>query len=538
MFSIGQEFVVAWAKLWIVPGMPLHMVALWIMSFFAASSLLWIYGLARELTGHRGWGLFATALALVLLGNYRTIGFILIREDFSMPWLAMHVYALARAARLRTPGSIAFAGIAMLLAVATWHAMGFMLTIEAAVFFAWHLRSGDNPMKIKGAWLFPLVLAVGCVLVPVLRSKGFLFSFPMLVITSLGLTAMAEARGLLQGRTRWLAPVLLVLLIPCAGLLSRAVLGGANDYAHVYELISAKLKYMGVRPADPSGLSFDTRLLWQGPFATPTWEYFSGALGAGLLALLFGAVAGAVGWVRGKGDRRHLLLFAFAVGGVVAALLVRRTIVLPTLMAPVIAAIGLQQLRQVQFRWILLVAGFALQAQAFNVWVSSHRCLWYEPTQRNVEMAEALRWIETNIPAKQPIASDFVTGTAVLAHAGNPMLVQPKYETTSSRRRIETFMRAFSSGSLADYAQLLEDNQCRFVLTNFDYWSKSFYEMGFVPSQTWRPPVDSPFSWFCSQQPATYRNVPGFELVYQSKNRFGRDYFRIFRRKGPGEIKR
>ncbi len=530
MFSVGQEFVVAWAKLWFGGDTPLHIVALWVMSVFASTSLIWIYLLARELTGKVSWSIFATVVALILLGNYRTIGFLLIREDFSMPWLAMHLYALARAWRVRSMGSICLAAIAMVLAAATWHAMGFMLTIEAGVILAWHLRSGENPMKLRGAWLFPLVLAIGCMGIPVLRSKGFLFSIPMLIIASLGLSALVERRGWLGPRApRWIALVSALVLLPSAGILSSVLLGTTSDYSHVFELMAAKAKYMGQLPQDPRVLGFDVRLLWQGPFDTPTWEYFASALGIGLLALPFALLAGAWGWLKTEGERTHLVLYAFAIGGVLAAVLVQRTVILPTLVAPVILALGLQRIKLVPLRAVLIIGGLAWQLQGFGTWLTSYQIPWYLPADRNKELAEVLRWIEGNVPGDEPIASDFITSTAILAHAGNPMLVQPKYETSSSRRRIEQFTAAFATGSLGEFNQLLADNDCRYLVTNFHFWKTNFYLMGFPPpAPNWMPPKDSPFGWFCGPQPSP--NIPGFELVYRTQNKFAPGYYRVFRR--------
>ncbi len=534
MFSIGQEFVVAWAKLFFGEGTPLHIVALWTMSIFASTILLSVFGLAFELTRNRWWAMLATLLALLMLGNYRTLGFILIREDFAMPWLGLHLYALARAARLRTRGSIALGAVAFVLAAATWHAMGFMLTIEASILLAWFLRTGDNPLRTPGAWLFPAIVAVGTLSVPVLRSKGFLFSLPMLILAGLGVAAWLEGREGLNARLKRVAPlVVIALLVLITPTLSRLLFGAAGDYSHVFEFMMAKVRFLGQRPEDPTLLSYDTRLLWQGPFVTPSVEYFTAALGVGLFALLFAAIWGGIGWWRGAGDRSLLLLCGLGIAGVVAALLVQRTVILPTLASPVIAVAALQRIRMPALRGVLIAGGLAAQALAFQGWITTYRSPWYLPPERNKELADVVRWIEANVPVKQPIATDFTTGTAVLAHAGNPMLLQPKYETTSSRRRIETFNMAFGHKTLAEYDALLAENECRFVLTNFHYWSGRFYELGFVPSPTWTPPKDSPFYWFCHFDPNVYRNIPGYELVYQSPDRFGKDYFRLYRRRGP-----
>ena len=52
------------------------------------------------------------------------------------------------------------------------------------------------------------------------------------------------------------------------GTLTRHLLGAPGEYRHVVEFFLAKLRFLGELPKDPSRLTFDVRLLWQGPFAT------------------------------------------------------------------------------------------------------------------------------------------------------------------------------------------------------------------------------------------------------------------------------
>src|SRR6185503_21382623 len=68
---------------------------------------------------------------------------------------------------------------------------------------------------------------------------------------------------------RALVAALLALGLGLAALLA-ARLGwtGAAELGHVYEVMLAKVRFLGVPPEDPNRISFDARLLWQGPFAT------------------------------------------------------------------------------------------------------------------------------------------------------------------------------------------------------------------------------------------------------------------------------
>ena len=69
---------------------------------FASLVAAGIYGLTLELTGRIQLALGAAAFYTVIPANYRTLGFILIREDFALPWFALHAYLLARAIRCRS----------------------------------------------------------------------------------------------------------------------------------------------------------------------------------------------------------------------------------------------------------------------------------------------------------------------------------------------------------------------------------------------------------------------------------------------------
>ena len=143
-FASGQEFVVAWAYLLCGKGMPLHVFCVWIMGIWVSLTALCVFGLALELSRRVEWAALAAALYTAMPVNYRTVGWILMNEDFSVPWLALHLWLLARAVRVRTPMSIALASLPLVVAVSTWHATPFFVALEAACVFAWFQRTARN----------------------------------------------------------------------------------------------------------------------------------------------------------------------------------------------------------------------------------------------------------------------------------------------------------------------------------------------------------------------------------------------------------
>jgi hypothetical protein len=281
MFTVGQEFVVAWVALAVGDGVPLHVVAVWVMSLFAALVAVGVWGMARELCGSGAWGLAAALLWTALPTSYRTLAFVLIREDFSLPIYALHLLLMLRAVRVRSAGSFVAAGATAGLAAATWHAMGSFLLIEMACIVLWFARTRQNPFAPPRAWLGLVALLVVGLAMPVLRAKGFVLSAPVVAAVALAAAAGAARRGAGRGAELAVFGGAAVLLLGAAWALARVTGSGLYDYAHVFGFLWDKVRHLGVLPADPAELSFDSRLLWQGPFVTMPLGMLTNWLGLG-----------------------------------------------------------------------------------------------------------------------------------------------------------------------------------------------------------------------------------------------------------------
>lgn len=513
MFEVGQEFFIAWTYRLFGGGMPLHTFCVIAMGVFASLAAIGAYGLALELTGRVRWAVFAVVMYAITRANYRTIGFILIREDFSLPWLALHLWLLARAARRRTPASYALAALALAVAVATWHAMGFVVALEAAAVFAWFLRTGQNPLAARWAWLFPALLGVASLAVPVLWAKLFLLSLPMQVLLALGAVALLDRW---RDGPEWLrrAAGVAFFLVACtvAVAVTRLVAGEHGDYGHVFELMWSKLRTLGVLPADPTALSFGARLLWQGPFETGSVAFLYDRLWVLGALLVVALLCAAPGWLRGRGDARVMVLMGFAFLGGVAAVLVQRLTVLEGLLAPVVVAVLLSSLRLPSaLPWML---GLSLaQLGLFSaVLPSLARWTWYQPIERR-NLTQFLDWARDHTDGRSAIATDFINSPAILAHTGHAVILQPKYETRRSRLRIESFVTGFFRDSPWEFHRRLKDEfDCDYLLVDVHVMRASRYQAG-IPEGD-EPPPGSAASAFLSTDSRIFNEVPGFSLLY------------------------
>jgi len=486
------------------------------MGVVASLAAVGVYGLALELSGRVAPAVLAAALYALIPANYRTVGFVFMREDLSLPLFALHLWLLARAVRLATPAAIALAALALLGAAATWHAMGFVLTLEALSITAWALRSGRNPLAAPGSWLFPAIVAAGAMLVPVLRAKLFVLSPPLMLLAALLALAAIERRVALSAASRMALGLALAAACVAAGMWGVGVLSsGESDYGHVLALVLAKLRFGGELPADPDALPFGARLLWQGPFSTGSSLGFVWRLGLPGLLLPLAVLRWLPGWWRGRGDDRTLVLSAFAVAAVASALLIQRTDVLCGLAAPVAVVLLFDgELRRDALAATLAVLAF--QGVAFGYRMSSYNTdLWYTPGHMG-ELANHVEWIRENVPGEDAIAAEFQLSTAILAHTNHAVVQQPKYETRRSRERIQAFFDAFYRGTPEDFHRLLASNlQARYFALDLPLiWESR--QLGGVRRDA-RAPTEGTAAWsFLHPDPRLHAHVPGFRMLREA----------------------
>lgn len=537
-FTVGQEFFVAWGYLLLGTGMPLHVFSVWIMAIWASLSALFVFGLAFELTTSARWAALAAALHVAVPASYRTIGWILMSEDFSVPWFALHLWLLARAARVRSPASVLLASLALGAAVSTWHAMSFVFALEAACVFAWFLRTGRNPFETRAAWIFPITLLAFSSLVPVLRSTAFALSVPMQLTWALAVAALWPRNGKrVAAIAGWFA------LAAAAWQWSRISGLGIGEYGHVFSLLVHKVRHLGILPDDPSVLPIETRMMWQGPFATLGFEAGLRSLGLGALAIVPALAIvwrGASRGLAGTGVATGVLVCAMACLSILSAWLIERTVWLPGLLLPVVGALAMARFGSPRPRSALVglaIVAVLLQGAESVRYLKARPLSWYLPAQRQAEIRALVEAIPPLVPEGDAIAADFMNSTAILAHTRRGIVFQPKWESKRSRERAAEFLTAFFHGTPDEMRVLLRDRyRCRYVV--FDRFTlgilqASRYAAG-IPADWNGPEPGTCAAAFLAQDEETLRDVPGYRLLYRSPDSIRQsdgspaDFFRLY----------
>jgi hypothetical protein len=465
-------------------------------------------------------------------------------EDFSVPWFALHLFLLARAARVRSATSVGLAGLALGLAVSTWHASSFLFAMEAACAFAWFLRSGENPLLDRRTWMFPAVLLAFAGTVPVLRSTAFALSLPMQFVL-----AMTVASAWPRWRPRTVAALTWAFLLVAGWVWAKASGRGLGEYGHVFSLVVEKVRHLGNLPRDPGVLPVEARMMWQGPFATLDPAIAIGLLGVGALSIVPAFVIAWRALRRGFEGGFHgttVLLASFSCLSLAAAWLVERTVLLPGLLLPVLGVVSLGAFERRTRRsvWIPLVASTTVLIQGFLGFrhVEAGLRTWYLPKQRQAEIRALVEAIPDRVPGGEAIAADFMNSSAILAHTGHPVVFQPKWESRECRERAAEFLATFFRGTpVAMRTLLLGKYRCRYVV--FDRFTlgilhASRYVAGF-PADWGGPVPGTCAAAFLSQDESVLEGVPGFRLLYRSPPTIRQsdgspaDFFRLYEIRDP-----
>lgn len=525
-FPVGQEFLVAWVdqlqRRILAEPAALHVVALVVLSVVSALFVVGVFVGVQALSGSRAWAAVAVFLALLTPANYRTIGFLWVGEDIALPFFACHLGWLARAvARDRRRDWLA-SGLFAALALSTWHASSFVLGLELGAWLLHALASGRSPFERGRSWLVLVAPGLAGLAVPVLRATGLLVA-PLAALT-LALAAPAlvrRVRPIGAGPAR-----VLVLAVLAAGLVAATALA-PDTYAHVHEVVWAKVRFLGRFPDDPSALSFDARLLWQGPFETlPSAGHVAWCGWPLALSLVVAACAHLC--ARAEPGPRFLLTLVLV--ALAASWMFARLVVLVGLLVPPFVTLVLARASRPKLAACLAAGLILLQAGSFVRFVGEHRIDWYLPPRARDELVRLIERVDQIVPAGEPIAADFVNSTALLAHTRRPIVLQPKYETDRSRRAAEAFWTTLYQGTSADLRALLVHRfRCRYLLVDrYVLWDVS-RGLGGIARREEAPRPGTAAAELLAQDEDVLRGIQGFELLYRSPAGIAGADYRLFR---------
>ncbi|MDD3643090.1 MAG: hypothetical protein PHQ19_06485 [Candidatus Krumholzibacteria bacterium] len=472
--SIGMEYLYGLAYR-AIPARrpPLEEFARWFSAAIFTLASLPLALLAASLWRSRGAGALAAVLfAVALPVASRSNGFELIRENLTIPLIALNAWLICRAcAGSRQSGlrTAVLSAPALFLAMATWQGTQFYLVPLLILLAARRIAGAGGAGERAAGWATVAAAAAAGAAVPFLREGRFLLSpaaacaaawtAAACVEPALGRAAAGAADGgggrrgiILRGGAAAAAAGL--VLLPSA-----LVPDHFAAYSHLFRLVIAKLRHV-YKPSDPRLLPFDVRSFWVGPFHSPdALHLFVFALP--LLVLLPGPAARLARAAR-EGEFAAVFILSFAAVFFILFLLMMRLLPFFGVFAIAVAAGAAAPAgegrggRSAATRLLPAAAVIAVMSlQVFfwagpgDIWRGAARALRI-PQRRSFVVypvapdpeGDMLRWIQGHTAPGDVVLSLHYLSPQILTYTGRPTVLNDFFEAPRLRGKTHRFLRA------------------------------------------------------------------------------------------------
>jgi len=415
-------------RLFIPKTVPFHVFLIIFISFYSSLTIFPLYLSVHLLNQKIETGLLAAALYTTTPAVYTTVtapGYEL--QDFALPLIFFHVYFFARALKAsnRISYSYSFLSAAFLFsALAAWHLTQFYYVLFVSFIIICFLFAGNFDMK---PFYIVTALNIGAGLViPALKTVGFTLSLSMLLSYSLIITSVVPQR--LGTHRRFLFLCLLL-----ASLLTTVYISfvGIPEYRFVYGFVWDKVRYLGIRPIDPTKLPWESLVMWVSPFTSPSFSIMAHSIGAVSLSGLLGSFI-TMGMLLRK--RTHIVdaLFLFLTAAFIPfyLLLIRLDAFLVWFLSFQTGRLSVYT-KRVGEMFILVCIG----VNCFLLFRGSHRAI--APTQNY--LLGMIKYIRYNTPQDASILTTFAYGPSIITYTGRPVNLHPKFEAEHVGSKIKEF---------------------------------------------------------------------------------------------------
>jgi tetratricopeptide (TPR) repeat protein len=409
-------------------------------------------------------GLFAAAFYTVSLPSFDRVTKSYLREEFALPFVFLFLFFFFRSLSADHKRSFWFAilsGLSLFIALSSWHLTQFFLLLFTLFVVISYLLGrhaeaaahSDHRLILSFGVVVGFSLLAGVVNQP-LRHKLFLISYSMLLAYAVLLTSFLLRLIGWRKSCKLRLPVLAVFLV----LLVVATLPFAqhlSEYSHVYGLVLAKIRFFGIKPADPALLSADVRTLWMGPFNSPTPYSTALAFSIPLLIAIRPFARLMRRWWRRETSLGEDSLIYFAIVCLPLYMMVRRLSVFLIFFAAALAGYWGKTLCA-RFR-----DRFRLQAYSFSVVLSAvfllqlHTAWNFERGTYFTKLCQRLpntpehptlildrnrwqifEWIERETQPDAVFLARFPLSSMILAYANRPVVLPTVFELRSVRERV------------------------------------------------------------------------------------------------------
>lgn len=270
--TVLQEQLYGRLHAWLAPDLDLAVFVRALTALVSSTGIFAVALLVLALTRRRSAALLSALLYAVALPiAARGIGTTIFREDLAFPVLCLHLAALAWWTRSARIAAALTAGLLLALSLLLWKVLTFYFVLLVGFVATAHWLQREQVARLLPASLALFLPSALAALLPLsLRHDSFLTSTAFLLALAVIVTLVIER--FVQGPAQARAALLLSRPVVFAAVFSllRWALPPERGYAHAWETIAAKLRFLGEKPLDPGELSFHARHYWTGNYESPS----------------------------------------------------------------------------------------------------------------------------------------------------------------------------------------------------------------------------------------------------------------------------
>jgi len=436
--------------------LPFHRYVFIFISFFSSLSIITVFLIVLVATSNTIGALSATMVYSFSLGTWaRTIGSFA-REDFTIPLLAFYLIGafLILTEKKKFLGS-GLISVTAFLSLVSWHLSSFFILLVLIIVFL-ILIFNEKYNNIKYIFISTGIayLLAGISAHP-LRAKGFFLSPAVICIVILIISVFLKKLW----HSKVIGLILLLSTLSIIIFLAQILLPShSKEYGHVYGLILDKIRFLGIKPSDPSLMSNEARAFWMGPYDSPSWpvivDYFLLPMILGLPSLIYLLI------VQKKSTSIFLLILGAA--WTVLTLLMARFVVFGIFFLYIIFGLFVAAIFKSVRNWKVTLVILILTV---GVSVGGFIKLAQAPIRDELideEVYSTLKYLAEQGKPGAPVLAPFGRSASIIAYTNKSSILHPMFENEPIRKKTLELTARFY-GSVNEFMRMLNKYKVRYI---------------------------------------------------------------------------
>lgn len=434
----------------------------------------------------------------------RATGQDIVRGDFCIPLIMLSMilaHSLYRKyGRIRLVLLFLVTGVAF----AAWDLCQMLFGVWILFELLRYLSGGVFTFRRKAAWIaIAAAIVLNALIVPFNVTYGLIMSTLVCVMLPLLFFVMYLPRMRLRKRLFAVAGAAAILL----GIYYLAIDNPEYraNYSHFSSVMTSKVKYLNVKPMDPSKLDYDARMMWTPSMHSCTWDiaisYFPSLGSAPELQMRQGLISvrniwnycpltpgwfflllltgGLITRVRRQilRDRpRNLLPYLYTAGFLTGFIFIVRyhefliiflSLSLPILLREWTRALGNN--RKKTKIVLIVITCFLLLFEL--VITTAARARAYQTVDSYLpHTVHLIHWFRQNNAMKEKtVVTNFTLSPMLMAYTGANLVMQPQFGMEPIRRPVEEFLKIMYHGTLDDLAKYCERYQADYLVFDLGF---------------------------------------------------------------------